>query len=140
MVETSVENGNGRKVIGITIPGRGNYAIEHLILDLNGTIALDGGIIRGVRERLAKLGRKLDVVVVTADTKGNAEALLRDLPVTVRKVKEGQEDNQKLEAVVQSGRDKTVSIGNGSNDASMLKESALGFAWWEMRGPQQRQW
>ena len=32
-------------MIEITIPGRGSYNFKHLVLDLNGTIALDGQII-----------------------------------------------------------------------------------------------
>lgn len=115
------------RVIDIAIPGKGNYAIEHLILDLNGTIALDGSIIKGVREKLTELSRKLEVMVVTADTNRNAEALLGDLGISVHKVREGHEDSQKLEAVLQKGRNRTISIGNGSNDVSMLKESAIGI-------------
>jgi P-type E1-E2 ATPase len=118
---------NRRKVIRIAIPGRGTYAIEHVVLDLNGTIGFDGRIIRGVREKLTKLSQHLDVIVVTADTNQNAEALLGDLPVVVHKVKEGQEHNQKLEVVLQKGSNNTMSIGNGCNDVSMLKESALGI-------------
>ena len=68
-------------MIKITIPGRGNYAIKNLILDLNGTIALDGNIIGGVKEKLAMLSQKLDIFLVTADTNKNAERLVRDLPV-----------------------------------------------------------
>jgi len=111
----------------IAVPGRGNYAIEHLILDLNGTIAVDGRIIEGVREKVTKLSGKLDVIVVTADTNKNAEGLVRDLPVTIRTVKEGQESSQKLEVVLQQGKNNTISIGNGCNDVSMLRESAIGI-------------
>ena len=82
-------NRESKRLIDIAIPGKGNYAIEHLILDLNGTIALDGRIIKGVREKLTELSRKLDVMVVTADTNRNAEALLGDLGISVHKVREG---------------------------------------------------
>jgi len=122
-----VANRKNRKVIDIAIPGKGSYAIEHLILDLNGTIAFDGRIIKGVREKLVELSRKLEVMVVTADTNRNAEALLADLGISVHKVREGHEDSQKLEAVLQKGSNSTISIGNGSNDVSMLKESAIGI-------------
>jgi P-type E1-E2 ATPase len=111
----------------ITVPGRGSYAIEHLILDLNGTIAVDGTILPGVRERVAKLSQALDVIVVTADTHGNAEELLGDLPVTIRRIKDSEENEQKLEVVLEKGAATTVSIGNGSNDVLMLKESVLGI-------------
>jgi len=44
-------------LIEVTIPGRGSYRFKHLVLDLNGTIALDGDIIEGVEGRLQKLGK-----------------------------------------------------------------------------------
>ena len=114
-------------MIEITIPGKRNYTIENLILDLNGTIALDGTIIKGVRKKLAVLSQKLDVIVVTADTNKNAERLLRDLPVTVYTIEEAEENNQKLGVVLQKGKNNTISIGNGCNDVSMLRESAIGI-------------
>jgi P-type E1-E2 ATPase len=114
-------------MIEITIPGKGNYTIENLILDLNGTIALDGTIIKGVKEKVALLSQKLDVIVVTADTNKNAERLLRDLPVTVYTIEEAEENNQKLGVVLQKGKNNTISIGNGCNDVSMLRESAIGI-------------
>jgi len=114
-------------VIEITIPGKGTYTIENLILDLNGTIALDGTIIKGVREKVALLSQKLDVIVVTADTNRNAERLLRDLPVSVYTIEGTEENNQKLGVVLQKGKNNTATIGNGCNDVSMLRESAIGI-------------
>jgi len=114
-------------VIEITIPGRGNYTINNLVLDLNGTIAVDGNIIGGVKEKLAMLSQKLDIFLVTADTNKNAERLVKDLPVTLYKIKETEENNQKLRVVLKKGKNNTVSIGNGCNDVSMLKESAIGI-------------
>ena len=42
-------------MIVVTIPGIGKLGIKQIILDLNGTIALDGKIIQGVAERLGIL-------------------------------------------------------------------------------------
>ena len=114
-------------MIEINIPGRGNYTIENLVLDLNGTIALDGKIIIGVKERVAMLNQKLDVIMVTADTNKNAELLARDLSIKLYKIKETEENEQKLRVVLEKGKNNTVSIGNGCNDVSMLKESAIGI-------------
>jgi len=114
-------------VIEITIPGRGNYTIKNLVLDLNGTIALDGKIIRGVKERVAMLSQNLDVFLVTADTNKNAGLLTRDLPITLYKIQEAEENDQKLRIVLKKGKNNTVSIGNGCNDISMLKESVIGI-------------
>jgi len=115
-------------LIEITIPGRGNYTINNLVLDLNGTIAVDGNIIGGVKEKLAMLSQKLDIFLVTADMNKNAERLVKDLPVKLYKIKETEENNQKLRVVLKKGKNNTVSIGNGCNDVSMLKESAIGIS------------
>jgi P-type E1-E2 ATPase len=114
-------------VIEITIPGRGNYTIKNVILDLNGTIAVDGNIIGGVKEKVAMLSQKVAIFLVTADTNKNAEHLIRDLPITLYKIEEAEENNQKLQVVLKQGKNNTVSIGNGCNDISMLKESAIGI-------------
>lgn len=114
-------------MIDIAVPGRGHYCIEHLILDLNGTIALDGKIIRGVKERIITLSKNVDVIVVTADTNKNAKKLLKDLPVTLRTIEESRESEQKARLVREKGEGVTVCVGNGSNDVSMLKESVIGI-------------
>jgi len=114
-------------LIEVTIPGRGEYRFEHLVLDLNGTISLDGNIIEGVSERLAILRGMIDILIVTADTRGRAQELGHSLRVKIHKVEPGDEQAQKLKLVQELGKDTTVSIGNGSNDALMLKKSMLGI-------------
>jgi soluble P-type ATPase len=111
----------------IAIPGREKYLFEYLVLDLNGTIALDGEIVAGVKERLLILGSKLSVIVVTADTYGSAQKHMESLPVEVHIIERGKEDVQKQALVQGLGGEKTVSIGNGSNDVSMLRGSSLGI-------------
>jgi len=114
-------------MIKLTVPGRGNYTLENLVLDLNGTIALDGEIIDGVEERLQLLSKLLKIAIVTADTYGNAQRLEASRQIKIHKIDTGEEESQKLKLVQQLGKDNTVSIGNGANDASMLRESALGI-------------
>jgi P-type E1-E2 ATPase len=114
-------------VIEIAIPGRASFRFEHLVLDLNGTITTDGTLISGVGERIEALKSRMHIVIVTADTRGNASELKRNLQVDIHKVDAGGEDDQKLALVQELGRKCTVCIGNGSNDISMLKEAALGI-------------
>jgi len=113
-------------LIEITIPGRGSYKFKHLVLDLNGTIALDGEITKGVEDRFHQLGSLVSISIVTADTHVSAWQLEENLDVKIYKIEGGKEDAQKLALVQQLGKENTICIGNGSNDASMLKESALG--------------
>ena len=112
-------------MLEVTIPGRGVYRFEHLVLDLNGTIAVDGEIVEGVEERLLRLGDVLDVAIVTADTHGSADRLEDSLGIRIYCISEGGEDLQKLALLRRLGPEKTVSIGNGSNDVPMLRDSAL---------------
>lgn len=114
-------------MIEVTIPGRGTCRFEHLVLDLNGTIAAGGEIIEGVVERLQSLGELLDVSIVTADTHGSASRLGMHLHAQIHRVEQGSEDVQKLALVQRLGEETTVAIGNGCNDVSMLKEAALGI-------------
>jgi P-type E1-E2 ATPase len=114
-------------VIDIAVPGRDHYSIEHLLLDLNGTIALDGKIIGGVKERVIALSKDVTVTVVTADTNRNAMKLLKDLPVTIYAIEESREREQKGGLVREKGEAVTACVGNGSNDVSMLREAAIGI-------------
>ena len=114
-------------MIDLTVPGRAHYRIEHLILDLNGTIALDGKIIGGVKERVIALSKNVAIIVATADTNRNAKKLLTDLPVTLCTIEEARESEQKARLVREKGEGVTVCVGNGSNDVLMLKEAAIGI-------------
>ena len=114
-------------MLHFTIPGRGDFVIKNLILDLNGTIAFDGNIIPGVKKRLSLLANHVNIFVVTADTNKNAEQLVKDLNVTLLKIYKENEDSQKLDLVIENGKNETICIGNGANDVSMLKESSIGI-------------
>ncbi|MCK4697770.1 MAG: ATPase P, partial [Dehalococcoidia bacterium] len=94
-------------MIEIAIPGRGNYRLSHLVLDLNGTIGLDGELIEGVEERLRRLNELLKLFVVSADTFGSASGLKEKLKAEIHLVEKGEEAAQKLALVEKLGRDKT---------------------------------
>jgi len=86
-------------LIEIYIPGQRVYRLEHLVLDLNGTISLDDHIIEGVLERLDLLRNLLNIRIVTADTRGRAQELGKSLRVKIHKVDPSNEQTQKLNLV-----------------------------------------
>jgi len=114
-------------LINVDIPGKGSFSFQNLVLDLNGTIALDGKPVEGVSERLNRLKDALDIYIITADTHGTAGQLEEKLPVKILKIQAGGERSQKLDLIRQLGEKITVAIGNGSNDTSMLQASGLGI-------------
>jgi soluble P-type ATPase len=111
----------------IDIPGWRRLALFHLVLDLNGTVALDGALLPGVAQAVGRLAQSLECHLVTADTYGNAADLFGP-GVTVQVIQPGNEGAQKLELVKRLGPDEVVALGNGANDAAMLGASALGIA------------
>jgi P-type E1-E2 ATPase len=113
--------------VRLSIPGRDSYEIEHVVLDMNGTVALDGTLIEGVGDRIGRLARSLHVVVVTADTHGGASRLGEQLDIEIVVLEHGGEAEQKADYVRGLGPERTITIGNGSNDALMLAESAVGI-------------
>ena len=115
-------------MIEIDIPGFAKLRLERLILDYNGTIAVDGQPVQGVKERLIALARHVEIHVLTADTFGGAEKKLSDIPCKIHVLPVEAQDKGKMEYVDRLGADRAVCIGNGRNDVMMLKKAALGIA------------
>ncbi len=115
-------------MISLNIPGFGPLNIEHLVLDYNGTIALDGNLMPGIGKTLQELSVDIEVHVLTADTFGQCEESLEGLPVSIHVISGPAEDQSKLDYVRSLGAEKCACVGNGHNDALMLKEAALGIA------------
>ncbi len=115
-------------MIEIDIPGGDRLNIEHIVLDYNGTMAVDGRVLDGVFELLYALAPSVALHVVTADTFGQARQQLLGLPCVVTVLPPGDQDQAKRDYVRQLGADRTAAIGNGRNDRLMLQEAALGIA------------
>jgi soluble P-type ATPase len=111
----------------IDIPGRGVFDLRHLLLDANGTTTLGGEMIVGVRERLEALSQMSAIHVITADTFGTVTRWVGHLDCILIERGKGPEDEQKEQALVALGADQSVAIGNGANDALMLKQAAIGI-------------
>ena len=115
-------------MLEIKIPGHGILNLSHLILDYNGTIACDGYLLQGVKERLADLSTSLDVHVLTADTFGSVRKALSDVSCHVEIIPIENQAQAKLDYVQLLGLQNCVCMGNGRNDRLMLKNAALGVA------------
>jgi P-type E1-E2 ATPase len=110
------------------IPGRGVLDLSTLVLDLNGTVALDGELISGVDERVNALKeRGMDGYLITADTRGRGAETADALGLTLHRLHPGQESSQKRAFVQELGAEHIVAIGAGANDAAMLEVAAVGI-------------
>jgi len=116
----------------ITIPGRGKFDLHHLVLDVNGTVAIGGRLIGGLPRRLQALREAgLEIHWITADTRGRQSALDDEMGWPAERItaaEPGDEPAQKAAFVRKLGAGHVVAIGNGANDVAMLREAALGIA------------
>lgn len=112
-------------MIEIHVPGRGTYTIEHVVFDVNGTLALDGSLLPGVKEALTALRQQVQVHMLTADTHGRQADIDRALGFAAERI--GTRD-EKAAFVRALGAEHVAAVGNGANDAAMLRAAALGIA------------
>jgi soluble P-type ATPase len=114
-------------MIEIDIPGYKKFRFKHLVLDVNGTIAKDGQLLKGVAELLKELGSMLIVHLITADTHGNQEIIDAALSLKAVRISPGNQAMAKLHHVEALGAEGVVAIGNGANDSAMLEKAGLGI-------------
>ena len=114
-------------MIELTIPGRGPLRLEYLVTDVNGTLAVDGVLIGGLTKRITALRDRVEIHMLTADTLGRQAAIDEQLNLKATRVQSGNEAAQKAEFVRALGAEKVVAIGQGANDAEMLKAAAFGI-------------
>ena len=115
-------------MLQINIPGFSALKLNYALIDYNGTLAVDGEPLAGVRERLDLLSRALTIHVLTADTFGTVRQKLQGLPCSVNVLGKEHQDVAKCQFVENLGAKSTVCIGNGKNDRLMIEKAALGIA------------
>ena len=115
-------------MLSIEIPGRGRLEIKNVVLDVNGTIAVDGNIPEEIKSKLSKLQGKFHVYLLTADTYGMIKTAISDPGIEIKKITPLDECNQKADFIRKIGSKNTIAIGNGANDVLMLKQAAIGIA------------
>ncbi len=115
-------------MIELDIPGFGKRSLRHLVLDYNGTLALDGRIQPGVFSRLSQLKSILEIHILTADTFGTVRSTFGQGGYTVHILPAGNERSAKAEYVRGLDAMSCSCMGNGNNDATMLEEAGLSIA------------
>mgnify|MGYP006302951465 CR=1 FL=1 len=100
--------------------------LKNLVLDYNGTIAFDGKIIKGVKEKIFTLSKKLDIYIVTADTFGTVREEFKDDKINIEIIDDKYSGTKYKEKFIKNlGRENTIAIGNGFNDNAMLDKAKI---------------
>jgi P-type E1-E2 ATPase len=121
-------------MIELTIPGHGDVRIEHLVMDVNGTLAADGQLLDGVAKRIGTLRDRLQIHLLTADTHGRQNVIDHLLNLKAVRITPGEELEQKASYVRQLGAATVAAIGQGANDAGMLESACLGICVMSVEG------
>lgn len=117
-------------MLHIPIPGGDDLLLQHLVCDINGTLAVDGHISPPIRERLSTLSAQLQVHLLSADTYGTLQQLVdgsrqAGVNVCIERVKRGEEKAAYVRAL---GPEQVVALGNGINDVPMFQLARLSIA------------
>lgn len=114
-------------MVSVVIPPGTRLELSHLVCDFNGTLAVDGVLLPGVKERLRMLADRFTIHVLTADTYGGAREKLAGLPVSAVVMPADRQTERKSDYVCELGADHVVAIGNGGNDSAMVESAAIGM-------------
>lgn len=114
-------------MIELMIPGRGTVQLEHLVCDLNGTLAVDGQLQEGVIQLLGELRDRLTVHILSADTHRQLTLVESQLGIQAARIQAGDEIRQKARYIEGLGADQVAAIGQGANDCDLLKRAAIGI-------------
>ena len=87
-------------MLEIDTPGFGNLRLEHLVLDFNGTLAVDGNLLPQTGPPLRELSKHMRIHVLTADTFGRANEELPGLPVELDIIGADHQDDANADIMV----------------------------------------
>jgi len=112
--------------IAIDIPGfglprgtKGKRVIRTVVSDYTGTLSYRGKLAPGVRARLLRLRKLVDLEIVTADTYGTARQQLKGIAVPNMLGKKRQ-DIEKRDFAKKFDLRHVAAFGNGNNDRLLL--------------------
>ncbi len=114
--------------MNLNIPNYKKLQIKKIVFDLNGTIACDGRLIKGVKAGINSLAEEFEIYILTADTFGTAAELLKNLKAELVIIDSIDGSKFKADFVEKLGSESVIAVGNGNNDAQMLKKAELGIA------------
>lgn len=114
------------------VPEVGEVTIKTVILDLNGTLSINGTISDRTKELLKELTkREVEIVLLTGDQRGTAKALCSELDISFVRCKNSAE---KSEASKRFDKNTTAAIGNARIDIGTFENAIVSIATLQAEG------
>lgn len=114
------------------VPEVGEIEINTIVLDLNGTLSVNGSIPNGVKEKLSKLKEMgIAIILFTGDQRGTAKDLCEEYGIEFIRTKSGKEKEQAMEKF---DPETTAAIGNARIDIGTFKHAKVSIATLQSEG------
>lgn len=97
-------------MIELNVPGRGVIQLDHLVTDVDGTLAVDGRLVEGVAKALRRLSDRLRIHMLTADTHGLQDEIDKRLGIVAHRIEPGSEQIAKREFVQRLGAEIGIAV------------------------------
>jgi soluble P-type ATPase len=114
-------------MITIQRPGQEPLEIEFILIDFEGTLASDHRVHPKAKDKINLLSKRTKIYILTKGEKERIEESLRRVKAEIFYSPEGETSQRKLDLLRRLGPARTVVIGNGLDDASMIEEACLGI-------------
>ena len=114
-------------MITIQRPGWSNLETEFILIDFEGTLASDRRVHPKAKDKINLLSKRTKIYILTAEEKEQVEEVLRKVKAEFIYLTQGESSQKKLDLLRQLGPNRTVAIGNGADDVSMIEEAGLGI-------------
>jgi len=116
-----------------SIPEIKDIEINTIVLDLNGTLSVNGVIPEDVKEALKELkDRGFRILLFTGDQRGTAANLCADLGINFVKCRNAYEKEQAFHD--KCSLEKTAAIGNARIDIGTFKQAKISIATLQAEG------
>jgi soluble P-type ATPase len=114
-------------MISIQRPGMEPLDIHFVLIDLEGTLAMDGRVHPKAKDKVNLLSKRAAIYILTKSDRGKVEETLKKMKVEILYVTEGDSSQQKLNVLQRLGSHQTAVIGNGLDDVQIMEHAGLGI-------------
>jgi len=114
-------------MISIQRPGMETLDIHFVLLDFEGTLAMDGRVHPKAKDKVNLLSKRVTVYILTKSSKEKVEETLKKMKAEILSMTEGDSSQQKLDVLQRLGPHQTAVIGNGFDDVQIMEQAGLGM-------------
>ena len=114
-------------MISIQRPGMENLDIHFVLIDFEGTLAMDGRVHPKAKDKVNLLSKRATIYILTKSNRGKVEETLKKMKVEILYLTEEDSSQQKLNVLQRLGSHQTAVIGNGLDDVRIMEQAGLGM-------------